>query len=99
MKGWYTRPMKNLPPTKRRKNISVTLSPKLIAKIDRKVKSGQSRSGFIEAVILEYFARIRREKINRRDIRLINANIHVLNRQAMDSLEYQAPIKYSSEEQ
>lgn len=67
-----------------RKSISITLSPDLIAKIDRALKPGRTRSRFIESVLLDHFNRIAREKIDRRDLRLINENIEYLTREAED---------------
>jgi metal-responsive CopG/Arc/MetJ family transcriptional regulator len=81
-----------------REKTSITLSPDVLAEIDRQVGSKRSRSAFIEAVLRQYFKEKVREALNARDVEIINANADALNREAMDVLRYQAPIDYSSEE-
>ena len=60
---------------------SITLSREVLTGIDRIAGSRQSRSAFIEAVLLQYL----------RDIEIINRHAEKLNRDAEDGLEYQAP--------
>ena len=68
---------------------SITLSREVLTGIDRIAGSRQSRSAFIEAVLLQYFrARAQRDA---RDIEIINRHAEKLNRDAEDGLEYQAP--------
>lgn len=77
---------------------SITLSSDLLKEIDKKAGSSTSRSAFIEGVLREYFKERFREALNARDVQLINANIEYLNREALDVLEYQAPIDFSEED-
>jgi Arc/MetJ-type ribon-helix-helix transcriptional regulator len=81
-----------------RKKISITLSPEVLAEIDRQVGTQRSRSAFIEGALREDFKEKVRQAINQRDLELINANADYLNRKALDVLRCQAPINYSSEE-
>jgi metal-responsive CopG/Arc/MetJ family transcriptional regulator len=77
---------------------SITLSSDILAEVDETAGSKGSRSAFIEAVLREYFKEKFREAINRRDMKLINANIDYLNSEALDVLSYQAPIEWTTEE-
>ena len=77
---------------------SITLSSDILAEVDETAGSKGSRSAFIEAVLREYFKEKFREAINRRDMKLINANIDSLNSEALDVLSYQAPIEWTTEE-
>ena len=77
---------------------SITLESDVLADVDRSAGSKASRSAFIENVLREYFKEKIRAAINQRDLELINANIDDLSREAMDVLEYQAPIEYTTEE-
>jgi len=77
---------------------SITLSEDVLTEVDRNAGSDTSRSEFIEMVLREYFNAKVRAAINQRDLELINANIDVLSREALDTLSYQAPIEYTTEE-
>ncbi len=77
---------------------SITLSPDLVAEVDRSAGSKASRSAFIEKVLREYFREKVREALNARDVELINANADYLNREMEDVLRYQAPIDFAEEE-
>jgi metal-responsive CopG/Arc/MetJ family transcriptional regulator len=69
---------------------SITLSQDLLAKVDRQVGSGASRSAFIEKVLRDYFRQKARRQVHARDLRLLNAAADKLNLEATDVLEYQA---------
>jgi metal-responsive CopG/Arc/MetJ family transcriptional regulator len=69
---------------------SITLSREVLAGIDRIAGSKQSRSAFIEAVLLQYLRDRVRAKRDARDIELINRHAAELNAEAEDVLRYQA---------
>jgi metal-responsive CopG/Arc/MetJ family transcriptional regulator len=71
---------------------SVTLSPEVLKGIDRLAGSKQSRSAFIETVLQQYLRQRAREQRGARDLAIINRNAEQLNRDALDGLEYQAPL-------
>jgi hypothetical protein len=60
--------------------------------IDRAAGSKQSRSAFIEAVLAQYLRDRARAERGARDLAIINRNAEQLNREALDALEYQAPL-------
>ncbi len=70
---------------------SITLSREVLTGIDRIVGSRQSRSAFIEAVLLQYLRDRARAQRDARDIELINRHADELNAEAEDVLRYQAP--------
>lgn len=70
---------------------SVTLSPEVLAGIDRLAGSKYSRSAFIERVLRRYLTEHARAKINARDLELLNRAADKLNAEAEDVLDYQAP--------
>jgi len=71
---------------------SITLSKEVLTGIDRIAGSKQSRSAFIEMVLQQYLRDRARAQRDARDIELINRHAEQLNRDALDSLEYQAPL-------
>jgi metal-responsive CopG/Arc/MetJ family transcriptional regulator len=71
---------------------SVTLSPEVLKGIDRLAGSKQSRSAFIETVLQQYLRQRARAQRDARDMEIINRNAQQLNRDALDGLEYQAPL-------
>jgi metal-responsive CopG/Arc/MetJ family transcriptional regulator len=73
---------------------SITLSPEVLTGIDRIAGSRQSRSAFIEAVLLQYLRDRARAQRDARDIEIINRHAKALNRDAEDGLEYQAPEEW-----
>ncbi len=78
---------------------SITLSKELLTGIDRDTGSKQSRSAYIESVMREHFRQKRaRRQRDARDLEIINRNAEQLNRDALDALEYQAPLGDSPEE-
>jgi len=73
-----------------RVKISITLPQELLGRLDRVDKN---RSALLERAALAYLARIESSGRDRRDLEIINRNAGRLNREAMDTLEYQIPIK------
>ena len=77
---------------------SITLSREVLTGIDRIAGAKQSRSAFIEAVLSQYLRQRARAQREARDLEIINRNAAQLNRDALDSLEYQAPLGEFPEE-
>ena len=73
-----------------RVKISITLPLELLGRLDRVDKN---LSALLERAALDYLVRIENEKRDRRDLEIINRNAGRLNRDAMDTLEYQMPTK------
>jgi metal-responsive CopG/Arc/MetJ family transcriptional regulator len=71
---------------------SITLSREVLSGIDRMAGSKQSRSAFIESVLAEHLRARARAERDKRDLEIINRNAEKLNREALDVLEYQAPL-------
>jgi metal-responsive CopG/Arc/MetJ family transcriptional regulator len=65
---------------------SITLPQELLGRLDR---VGKNRSAVLERAALVYLAQLENEKRDRRDLEIINRNADRLNREAMDTLEYQ----------
>jgi metal-responsive CopG/Arc/MetJ family transcriptional regulator len=65
---------------------SVTLPKELLGRLDRVDKN---RSALIERAALAYLAQLERQARDRKDVEIINRNAERLNREAMDTLEYQ----------
>ena len=65
---------------------SITLPADLLGQLDRLDKN---RSALIERAARAYLAHLASEERDRRDLEIINRNADRLNREAMDSLEYQ----------
>ena len=77
---------------------SITLSKSVLTGIDRIAGSKQSRSAFIEAILVRYLRERARAQRDARDLAIINRNAEQLNRDALDTLEYQAPLGEFPEE-
>ena len=71
---------------------SITLSREVLTGIDRLAGSKQSRSAFIERVLSQYLRERKKAERDARDLELINRHADELNRDAMEALQYQAPI-------
>ena len=69
---------------------SITLSPDILAKVDRVAGSKLSRSAVIEQVLRDFFQEQNRRKLHARDLRRINASADLLNKEVADVLDYQA---------
>jgi hypothetical protein len=65
---------------------SITLPKELLGRLDRIDKN---RSAFLERAAIAYLARLEREARDQRDLDIINRNAARLNREALDTLEYQ----------
>jgi hypothetical protein len=70
----------------------------VLAGIDQIAGPKQSRSAFIEHVLAQYLQKCARAERDARDLVLINRHSEELNREALDVLEYQAPIGEFAEE-
>lgn len=71
---------------------SVTLSKEVLAGIDRVAGTSQSRSAFIEAVLVQYLRSRTRAQVEARDLELINRAADELNEEMEDVLQYQTEI-------
>ena len=65
---------------------SITLPKELLRRLDRVEKN---RSALLERAALAYLAQMERQARDRRDIETIGRNATRLNREALDTLEYQ----------
>lgn len=70
---------------------SVSLSEEVLAEL-RICASEGSRSEYIEKALWRYLELSHREARDARDLTLINATAARLNREALDSLGFQAPL-------
>ena len=68
---------------------SITLSPGVLALIDRHAKE-RNRSVFVEEAVRAYVAQLARQLRDHEDRQIIDAAADRLNREAMDALDYQA---------
>jgi metal-responsive CopG/Arc/MetJ family transcriptional regulator len=68
---------------------SITLSREVLAGVDLMAGSKQSRSAFIEAVLVRYLRQQARAQIEARDLELINKAADELNEEVEDVLRYQ----------
>jgi len=69
---------------------SVTLSPEVLAGIDRLAGTKHSRSAVIERVLRRYLREKARAATQSRDLALLNDAADSLNLEAIDVLDYQA---------
>jgi metal-responsive CopG/Arc/MetJ family transcriptional regulator len=65
---------------------SITLPRALLSRLDRVDKN---RSALLEEAALAYLAKLDKRARDRRDIEIIDRNAKGLNREALDTLEYQ----------
>ena len=70
---------------------SVTLSPEVLAGIDRLAGTKHSRSAVIERVLRKYLREQAKAAAEARDLALLNDAADRLNMEAADVLDYQAP--------
>ncbi|HEY2394289.1 MAG TPA: ribbon-helix-helix protein, CopG family [Candidatus Angelobacter sp.] len=68
---------------------SVTLSPEVLAGIDRLAGTKHSRSAVIERVLRRYLRERARKEVQKRDLALLNNAADILNLEAADILDYQ----------
>jgi len=69
---------------------SLTLSPRILAAIDRHTNGRMSRSEFVERAVSALIARLAKQEQDARDLGILNRRAADLNREAADVLEYQA---------
>ena len=65
---------------------SVTLPEQLLQQIDQE---DSNRSGFLEKAARQYLAQIARAKREARDEQILNAHLESINKDALDTSEYQ----------
>jgi len=65
---------------------SITLPKALLSRLDRVDKN---RSALLERAAVAYLAQLDRHARDRRDVEIIERNADRLNREALDTLEYQ----------
>lgn len=65
---------------------SITLPAELLGRLDR---VDNNRSALLERAALAYLARLESEQRDQRDLEIIGRNAERLNREALDTLEYQ----------
>ena len=70
---------------------SVTLSPEVLAGIDRLAGTKHSRSAVIERVLRKYLREQAKASAEARDLILVNDAADRLNMEVADVLDYQAP--------
>jgi metal-responsive CopG/Arc/MetJ family transcriptional regulator len=69
---------------------SVTLSPEVLAGIDRLAGAKHSRSAVIERVLRKYLREQAKAAAEARDLAILNDAANRLNQEAADVLDYQA---------
>jgi len=69
---------------------SVTLSPEVLAGIDRLAGTKRSRSAIIERVLRKYLREQAKAAAEARDLAILNDAADRLNQEAADVLDYQA---------
>jgi metal-responsive CopG/Arc/MetJ family transcriptional regulator len=68
---------------------SITLPKALLSRLDRVDKN---RSALLERAAVAYLAQLEKQARDRRDIEIIDRNADRLNREAIETLEYQQPL-------
>ncbi len=75
---------------------SIKLSKELLIEVDALAGKKHNRSEIVETALRDYVARENRKEsrkeLNQRDIELINENAEILNKQVLETLEYQVDI-------
>ncbi len=71
---------------------SITLSKDVLAAVDKLSGQYKNRSEFIELAVRAFIAQMARNEQNVRDLEIINRRADRLNQEAMDVLDYQAPL-------
>jgi metal-responsive CopG/Arc/MetJ family transcriptional regulator len=69
---------------------SVTLPKELLVEVDALTDKKNGRSAVVESALIAYVAKEKPKKLNRRDIRIINENADLINRQVEETLAFQA---------
>jgi metal-responsive CopG/Arc/MetJ family transcriptional regulator len=65
---------------------SITLPEELLSRLDR---LDNNRSALLERAAVAYLAKLERQQRDQKDIEIINRHAERLNREALDTLEYQ----------
>jgi metal-responsive CopG/Arc/MetJ family transcriptional regulator len=73
-----------------KKKTSVTLSPEVLAGIDRLAGTKHSRSAVIERILRKYLREQAEAAAEARDLAILNDAADRLNQEAADVLDYQA---------
>ena len=73
-----------------KKKTSVTLSPEVLAGIDRLAGTKHSRSAVIERILRKYLREQAEAAADARDLAILNDAADRLNKEAVDVLDYQA---------
>ncbi|MFA5824246.1 MAG: ribbon-helix-helix domain-containing protein [Thermodesulfovibrionales bacterium] len=68
---------------------SITLAEDLLKVIDEQSGPHKSRSDFIEKAVRAYVVQVMRDRLNARDLDIINRQADHLNQEAKDVLTYQ----------
>ncbi|NCC62808.1 MAG: hypothetical protein EOM12_18205 [Verrucomicrobiae bacterium] len=71
---------------------SVTLERDLLQAIDQQAEGYGSRSGFLEMAARRLLERLEKDKMEQRDLDILNRHAIRLNIEAEDVLEYQEPL-------
>jgi len=71
---------------------SITLSKDVLAAVDKLSRQYKNRSEFIELAVRAFIAQMTRNEQNVRDLEIINRRADQLKQEAMDVLDYQAPL-------
>ena len=69
--------------------IVIPLPKELLLSLDTFTGKKNKRSAIIELALRQYIATKKRDSLNEKDMRIINANADQLNEEALDVLEYQ----------
>ncbi len=69
---------------------SVTLPKDLLVKVEALAGKKHKRSAIVELALRDYVAKENGRKLNREDIKIINANADLINKQVEETLEFQA---------
>ncbi|HSO76822.1 MAG TPA: ribbon-helix-helix domain-containing protein [Blastocatellia bacterium] len=71
---------------------SITVEKDLLEVVDKLSGTNKNRSEFIEAAIQAYIVERTRAEGNATDLDLINESADILNREALDVLDYQVDL-------
>jgi len=69
---------------------SVTLPKELLIKVDALAGKKHKRSAIVESALRDYVAKENRNKLNKRDIEIINKNADLINKQVEETMTFQA---------
>lgn len=69
---------------------SISLPEELLVKVDKLAGAKKRRSQVVESALVAYVAKQAPQKLNKRDIDIINQNADLINEQVEETLEFQA---------